>query len=543
MRNSNITQIGGILFFIGIILVIISWYYTYPVYLSSIDDITFFQFYPSLWPGITLGLLGLFLMGYCCKHKIIMAICASLFPLLLYTYAFFFSYLTSSDCGAARGMFQVFKKTGINSEVIPYFEFPTYFSLNEIIHQIVGVNDTGIAVISFILYGALLGLFLYLFFVNLKKLHYNQLMPLLLVIIYFIGMFSFLNYQWAPQTLALVYFSLLILILTYLLLDSPKIQWKFIIILFFISLLFTHAFIPVIFLSFFGILTFKKRYLLQTFLAILSIYLFVTIFYTTTHLHIYIVTFQQSIIDLGKEYATSLSISLKEPEGILSQIISFSNRLIVPMIWILGIIGTAILFFKRKIDFVLIALGLAGGIYLSVGVFYSVLGLRAAQILLIPLTIGFIFFISKWKKPTTAFIIVILVLAVFGPMRMAYDNTHFQTDEEANACNFLSIDIRNETNPSIAIDQVDFGYFTNKHMYLEATSVLAIRPGSSGFLNIFNGSLNQNEFILYNSNLGKEILVYILTKEQLDSRLRQVMDNNKVYDCGNTFIINGINTK
>jgi len=307
-------------------------------------------------------------------------------------------------------------------------------------------------------------------------------------------------------------------------------------------LVFTHAFIPVIFLSFFCLLTFKNKYLVQILLVILCIYLVVTIFYATVYLPIYIKTFEQSIHGFGTEYITTLSKSLREPESVISQIISFSNRISVPLIWILGAIGSIVLFFKNKINFFLISLGLASGIYLTVGILYPILGLRAAQFLLIPITIGFMFFIFKWKKPTIIIVVIILVLAVFGPMRMAYNQTQFQLDEEANACDFLVNNIINGKPPKFAMGQVNWGYFVNKHSYLKNIFPLAIRPGETNFLDTFNGSLNKNDYVLYNSNLGKEILTHELTREQLDSKLKQIMYNNKIYECGGTFIIKGINT-
>ena len=72
----------------------------------------------------------------------------------------------------------------------------------------------------------------------------------------------------------------------------------------------------------------------------------------------------------------------------------------------------------------------------------------------------------------------------------------------------------------------------------------AIRPGSKGFLNVFNSSLNQNHYILYNPNLGKEIIMYRMTKEDLIIRLDAVINNNnnnKLYHSGTTFILKGIN--
>jgi len=539
MKDKNIVQIGEILFFIGIILIIISWHYSYPISLSSINETTFSQFSFLLWPGIVLSLMGLFLVGYYCKNKIVKAVCSSIFPVLLYVPSYYYSYVASSDCGAVRGSFQIFHIVGINSKFNPYFEFPTFFSLNEIIHQTTTLDEKGIAFISFMLYGILLGLFLFLFFSNLKKQHPIQLIPFILVIIYFVGIFSFLNYQWAPQTLALVFFFLLILVSTYMISDLAETKWKVIFILVFIVLVFTHPFISVFFILFFGFLTLKRRDLSQILLAIVSIYIVSTIFYTTSNFLTYLDAFESFTQQIGREYSTSILRSVGESEGIISQIISLFNRISVPMVLIISIIGTVILFLKRKIDFVLISLGLAAGIYLVIGVFYSILGLRAAQILLIPIAIGFMFFISKWRKPTTVVIIVILILAVFGPMRMAYDNTQFQLDEEANACNFLSKGIMNKINPIIAINQVDYGYLTSKHRYLGNTYISVIRPGSSGFLDLFNGSLNQNEYILYNSNLGKEIIKSGTAKDQFLFRLKLVESNKKIFDAGKTYIFKG----
>jgi len=543
MKSTNWIKIGTILLFIGVVLIITSWIFTYPIHISEINEITFTQFYPTVWPGIVISLLALFTILYYCKNKIIGAICCSLVPIFLHIPPFFFSYIPSSDCGNVRGMFQVFQKTAINPQVIPYFEYPNYFSLNEIIHQILGLNEIGIAILSFILYGALLGLFLYLFFFNLKNDQHIKLIPFLLVFLYFIGMYSFLNYQWVPQTLALVYLFLLIFISTYMLSDPIKNKWKFLFIFLFVPFITTHAFLPVIFLFFFGILTIKRRYLLQILLIILSFYLILTIYHTTFHFNLYILTLQQSIQGFGLEYTTRVSHSLQETGDLLDQIISFSNRITVPMVWIIASLGTLILFLKKKINYLLFSLVLGGGIYLSVGIFYTVLGLRAAQILLIPLTVGFMYFILKWKKPTIALIIVILILSVSGSMRTAYNHTQFQTDDEVYACDFLANKIIKENNPKVAIGQVNWGYFTSKYMYLKNTLLIgfAIRPGSPRFLDTFNDSLDQNEYVVYNSNLGKEILEYVYTKEQLDNKLREYIENNEIYNCGTTSVIKGVN--
>jgi len=541
MKDRNIIQIGGILFFIGFILITISWNYSYPISFSSINEESLFQYYPSLWLGLITCMIGIFLIGFFSKNKIIQATCSSIFPLLLYVPYYYYSYLPSPDCGFSRSAFQIFHITGLNSVAIPYFEFPISFSLNEMIHLTTALDEKGISFVCFTLYGILLGLFLYLFFLKLKKSfnQNNQLIPYMSVIIYFVGIFPFLMYQWVPQTLALVYFFLLIMIINYIISDLDEIKWIIIFILVFISLVLTHPFISVFFILFFGFLAIKKRYLLPIFLFIFSIYIIYTLYYTLSNFSSYIKAFETAIQYIGKEYSAMISKSVKETEGIISQFISLFNRITFPMIWILSAIGTVFLFLKRKIDFVLIALGLAGGIYLVVGGVFDILGTRSTQILLIPIAIGFMFFITKWRKSTIVLIVVILILAIFGPMRVAYNYTHFQTYEDVNACNFLVNNVTMEEVPKLAVHQVNYAYFTNMYIYLRNTYPTVIRPGQSGFFNIFNRSIDKNNYVIYNPNLGKEILNCGITKDQFSILLMELKMNNKIYDSGTTFIING----
>lgn len=543
MKYRNLIQVGGILFFIGISLIAISWIYSFPISLSTIDEITFSQFHPILWPGIIISLLGLFLIGYMHKKIYIKAICSSLILFFLYIPTYFFSYLSSSDCGKVRGMFYVFQKVGIDPQVIPYFEFPTFFSLNETMHLIISINDKGVALVSFSLYGVLFGLFLFLFYFTIRKNYDIYLESFLLVFIYFIGMFTFLIFQWAPQSLAIAYFFLLLFITTRLIPRSNEYKWKAIFLIVFTSLVFTHAFTPVIFLLFFAILSFKKRYLLNLVLISTSIYVIFTSFYIDFYLRVYVDVVYQFLNDFGKEWGTVVTRSTGDPGGSINSIISVLNRIRVPLVWIVSIIGTAILFLKRKIRYVFIALGLAGGIYLAIGLFYSILGWRAIQILFIPVTIGYMFFDKKWKKPSMIIIIFILFISVFGPMRLSYNQTHFQLDEEANSCHFLAKNIIDDEIPKIAVDQVNYGYFNCVYSLLKNKSYLGvtpcIRPGNPEFFDIFDFSMNQNEYVIYNSNLGKEILYFGTEKSQLINRLRGVTNNYKLYDSGNTFIIKG----
>ncbi len=540
MENKNSIQMGGILFFIGFILVLISWQFSFPIQMSrQINVITFFQFYPSIWPGLIFLFVGIFLVGYNSKKKLITALCSCFFPILFYISLLFFSYVPTSDSGNARSMFYIFHNTGIDSNIIQYFEFPIYFSLNEIIRQITTLDEKGIAFFSFIFYGVLLGFFLYIFYVSIKKYTKIQIKPFFITIVYFIGLFLYLNYQWVPQTLALVLFFLLLFLSTKIPTFQENIFMKSIFLLVFFTLVLTHAFIPAFFILYILIIAIKDKNARTILLILTSIFIVFTIYRATSHLSIYIATIRQSLYGFGHQYSSAISMSFQETEGLLNQLISEINRIRVPAVLLISFIGSIMFFRKKKIPNILMALVIAGGVYLIIGLFYSILGMRALQIIFVPMTLGFLYFLTRWKKPTLIIVTIILILSIFGPMRLSYDNTQFQTDEEVMACNFLIETIEPNTYPSIALGQVNFGYFTNMFSFQRSDNYSAIRPGSQGFSRIFNITMKQNKYVLFNSNLGKEIILWVYSDEVFSNQFKQISENNYIFNSGTTQIIKG----
>ncbi len=539
MNHKNLIKIFSIILFVGIILILTSWIYSYPIQHSSIQEKTIFQFFPSLWPGIIFCSIGLFFLGYYKKGKGIQALCSAAFPIIIYVFTFFFSYAPSSDSGSVRAMFYVFQKTGINSEIIPYFEFPSIFTFNEIIHLLLQTDESGTAVLSIIFYGLLLGLFLYLFLDDQRNRFNKQLMPFILVFTYFLGMYSFLNFQWAPQTLALVYFFILLFLTSKLIGDHRHKFWEFTLFIFFIAFFFTHAILPIIFLLFFAIVIIKKRNLTFTFVILTSFLLVFTLYYLNVHFNIYVQTFQQSISGFGNEYVSVVSRSLGSTTTFLNSIISMVNRFRIPFIWLLSFIGVIILFFRKKMHSFFISLGFAGGLYLMIGALFSILGMRATQIFFIPVSSGITYFFTKWKKISIIIFTLLLILSVFGPMRIAYNNTQFHTHEEVISCDFLATNINDDSINHIALSQSNNGYYKTIYRYLYGNYPVSIRPGNSKFLDIFKENMTKNQFIIYNSNLAKEILVYRYNEQQLSDVLPTIQQNNKIIDNGITTILKG----
>lgn len=539
MKNSDIARIGTLFFLVGVILILSSWNLSYPIHMADLDAVTFTQFHPLIWPGIILSFMGLFLAGCYSQSKNVKIIYIVLLPIILYSNAFFFSYTPTSDSGGVKAMFEIFHQLGINPAAEPYFHYPVFFTLNEMTGQILQVDVNGVASILFLLFGVLLAIYLLL---ALFKLTENSCQIAFFgALLYFTGLYFHLNYQWVPQTLALVFFLLLLILF-----DQKRVEYRILSIIVFTALVFTHLLIPAIFLFFLGFYsTVKKKELRNSFLLMTCIYVSVLVYYTTFYLSTIIDVFKQLTYGFGEEYMTVISRSLVEPKGLMSQVIGIVNRSRIPLTWLMVSVGFLAGFIKKKISFTATVLGVTGGFCLVVGLFYPVLGVRALQILFIPLVIGVGFFVSKWKKPTLALVAVLLVLSVFGPMRESYDQYQFQLKEEEAACNFLANTIPAEESTRLAIGGVNYGYFMRKFNYVnldrdEYLDLWIMPPSDPEFYNVFNASMEENEYLLYNSNLGKEVVSYgMSTKEVVLIQERVLLCYNKICECGDTFIIMG----
>jgi len=153
--------------------------------------------------------------------------------------------------------------------------------------------------------------------------------------------------------------------------------------------------------------------------------------------------------------------------------------------------------------------------------------------------------ILKWKKATLLFLTILIILSIFGPMRIAYDTYQFQINEEENAINYLASTISIETVNKVAISGINYGYLTKKFVYTNfdknhTNKLWALAPRNPELLNIFNGSMDENEYIISNPNLYKEIVSYGSDIKEVEKIKEQMLYNNKIYICGKTCIFLGL---
>ncbi|MCK5031726.1 MAG: hypothetical protein KAR64_09685, partial [Thermoplasmatales archaeon] len=150
------------------------------------------------------------------------------------------------------------------------------------------------------------------------------------------------------------------------------------------------------------------------------------------------------------------------------------------------------------------------------------------------------------KKPTLTFVVILLILSVFGPMRSTYDAYQYQLDEEENACDFLTYNMPADQTSQLVIGGINFDYFKGKFYYMnlddrDSIELWAMVPRDPVSYSNFNASfIEENEYIVYNPNLGKEIILFGSNTEEVNAIKEKMLFNNKIFGCGKTFIITGV---
>lgn len=239
MKYKN--YIGYLLFILGLFLLVYSWIMSYPLTIDSNSDYLFRHIYPIYWLGFAVLNLGLFLMILTSKNKWVKIFYTFLIVMSIYSINFFYPELPGPDSHYFRGLTNyLIDYNKIDPNLDEYFQWPLLFVFSKIVNLMTNLDTNAIAYILFVLIGLSLTIFLYLYFSN-----YNEEYAFIPTLLYFISIYYFLNYQYAAQSLALVF---LLALFYFSEKDLNKLSNLLIILLLFILLILTHAFFPIFYL-------------------------------------------------------------------------------------------------------------------------------------------------------------------------------------------------------------------------------------------------------------------------------------------------------
>ena len=500
MRNLEKTKLLLIPFLLGLVLFSISWHLSYPLSVDSVDDFVFNHVSVLYWVSLSLLLTSLFMMGVAFKDSSYKWIIAVGIVLIIYSISYFYVMLPGSDSQYFRGLTEYFTETknlDPSQANHSYYQWPSFFILSYIVSSVCGLSLVNYEFLLYTIIGFLLAVSLYSYAFKA----YGR-GGFLAVPVFFISMFTFLNYQCVPFSLALGLLFLLFMLETW----KKSVGLTVAIIVLFGGIVITHLFVPLFFIIYLlmqAIIS-KKRHYANLFLFALTLYFVIQFTMAQYSFELYI----RILLTASSEYSSVIettAVAALNPIDVIAQ--TFSRLVTVAFAAISGI-GFLFLLIKKKLRDIDKAILLTGILYSGIGIFLAALGTRAISLAFIPVSLGAAFLFEKASRPFLKHIFVVLIvvlLALFSfiPLHQSFNSaTLFQTQETYRAANFL-IDYSDweETNQTLSYHSVN-SYFEAKLSYYKVFTA-------------YLQDVKDPDIVFYTVGLGKELLSQNYTVEQI----------------------------
>lgn len=486
---------------VGIILMVYSWYLSYPLSIDSVQDSVFNHVSIFYWVSLSLVLTSMYMIAITFKSDSLKWIMVVGIVLTMYSLSYFYYFLPGSDSRYIRGLTEYFSATkNLNPSQLGkmYFQWPSFFILADVTSSISGLTLPNVEFLGYAIICFLIVTPLYKFFLKTYK---NG--GFLAVIAFFIVMFNYLNFQFVPYSLAFGFLLLLFMLENRQRNFSRGLTIAELVL--FTSISITHAIVPFFFILFLlvrYILTRNKRY---GKLCILS-----SIIYLIAQFTLAPTAFADNILSMitkpPTEYAGLVRVvSVSAPIDALAQKFSITVTIVGGVICVAGFI---ILLTKRRMRDLDKAIFLTGILYAGLGVVFSNLGQRAFPLIFIPLSFGVSYlFESRFRPFLKCLFLVLLMLFLFVPLHLSFYSTdahdiQFQTNEAYKAENFL---VSHYNWNSFSVILADFRVNT----YLESKTT-----GNTSFTDDAMKS-NETDAIFYNIGLGLYLSDDNLTMEKI----------------------------
>ena len=505
-------------FLMGTMLMVYSWYLSYPLSIDSLDDFVFNHVSPLYWFSLALLLASMYVMGVNAKSGLLKWAITVGIVMTMYSLSYFYYMLPGSDSHYFRGLTEYFIEKTYPVPSKPYhtyFEWPSFFLLNSMATSLSGLR---LAYFEFMLYAIIGFLFVTALYVYVAKAHRDS--GFLAVVSYFIMMFYFLNYQWAPFSLGFGLLLLLLMLETRIAESQGKTLMTLIL---FTGVSFTHTFLPLFF-----VLYQLVRYLLsRSERCLRTILLTITIYFATQLLQAPL-SFAVNIkimMYASPEWAQIVEATLAPAWVPLDKVAQTFSRFVVIVTTIVCGAGFVVLLIKRKLRLLDKAILLSGAIYSALGTLVPILGSRAIPLVFIPVSLGASHLSeSRFGSYLKSFFLVLLILFLFVPLHTSFYDSQimFQTNEAYQAENFM-------------IDRYDWRESSLILAHLRVVTYLqAKQPYVAQFEDdVFTllPRIEECDSIVYTVGLGKNLLRDDYAKGRM---LREQL--NVVYNNGSSYI-------
>jgi hypothetical protein len=402
----------------GLFLVGVSWLMTYPILPRTSDPSSvFITVSPLFWVGLAISLPSLLAFGG--SDRVQIAGAAVLTFLLYFAFSFFFYYPLGADIYFQSLVSYYVSEGHIASAFQAAYPWPTFFLLGNLFELVTGLPTRIFAHFFILVMGIVIPLALFLI---VERRGINAVAASFAFSV--LG-FYFIDFQFAPQTLALSLLMLLLATDFSIRASRPRTLVQIVI---FISLCFGHAFLSAFYLLYLGgvFLFGKKRgqgamervtSTAVAFTGMIAIYIAVFVYYSD-YLHAAVITIVRSFQQLlgGALYTRMLTQTAATQNDLVVQ---FFSRLTVLGTGLIAVLILVRMLLKRDLLSRDVAIGAAGLAYLLAGYPLLILGQRGLQMLAITasLAVGCFAGKGKWR---VILLIGLSVTSVSLPMHYAY---------------------------------------------------------------------------------------------------------------------------
>jgi hypothetical protein len=411
-----------------------SWYTSFPLSVSSVNDSIFNHVPFWYWISLPLLLTSMCMMAISFKNKYWIFAMAVSCVITLYSLFYFYYMMPGSDSHYFRGLTEYsIREQSLDPSQINhrYYQWPSFFILANIVTSVSGLTLANYEFLLFAIISFLMSSALYVY--ASTSAVYNR-GNILAVIIFFVVVFNFLNYQTVPFSLA---FAVLFLLL---MLETQKKSTGIIVIIvaLYSGLVITHAFVPLFFVLYLLIRTIisRSKEYFRLFMLALSLYFLLQITLGQ-------ISFAANVINVlsaSSEYSSMVSSTLAPVSSSLDIIAQTFSRIVTIAFAMICFTGFILLIIKRRLREIDKAVFLSGVVYSVLGVLLFTLGSRAIPLVFVPISLGILYlYESKIKRYLLCSVLVLLILVVFVPIHFSFDNypIEFQTKEELTTTNYM----------------------------------------------------------------------------------------------------------
>jgi hypothetical protein len=458
-------------FLAGLLLMGYSWYLSYPIASVSARDIVFNHISILYWFSLPLLLASMFLIAVTTKSNFLKWLLSIGIVLTFFSLFYFYYMMPTGDSQYFRGLTEYFVSTkNLDSSqlVHDYYQWPAFFILADIVTSVSGLPLINYEFLIYTLIAVLLTTGLYLY---ASKKH--NLSGFIMVAVFFMSVYYFLDYQAVPYSLALGLLFLLFVLETFQ--NSASLIIMKIVL--FAGLLITHFFVPLFYVLYLMIRALLDRQR-QSRSFYTVFFLLALVSYFLVQITIARFSFGQLIVNLTKTpmsysnmAAAATGTAVPNAINIVAQ---FFSRTVTVSVVVICVVGFVFLLLKRKMGNLEKAIFSTGAFYVLFGIVLNTLGERGIPLLFIPLSLGATYLLKiRFRRYFIGFLLILLILFLFVPLHQAFNNEiQFQTREAYIADNFF-IENYNWKNPGLVVSD----FRTNTYLVTKLSATEYIQPG------------------------------------------------------------------